>query len=90
MINIINKYLGNKLSGFKGLEVTGEIPFSDELINDFVQTLLSDTKNSSVSSSKNKPSQINLTLSDLLEHVKSVKVQSQTGKIKVKFKVMVE
>lgn len=89
MMNIINKHLGNKLSGFKGLEVSGEIPFSDELINDFVQTLLFDTKISS-NSPKDKPSQVNLNLSDLLEHVKSVKIQSQTGKVKVKFKVMVE
>lgn len=90
MINIINKHLANKLSGFKGLEISGEIPISDELLNDFVQALISDLKKPSSSSSKGNSSQANLNISDLIGHVKSLKIQSLSGKVNVEFKVMVK
>ena len=83
MQSLINRYIDNGFSDFKGLKVEGSVPITQEVINEFIsETLSSMSKPSSKSSSR-------LDTSSLLKLVKKAEIKAEQGKITLMFEVAV-
>ena len=90
MQELINRYLANNLTDFKGMHVAGVIPIKQEVINELITTFLRDGIHAATQAqSTPSPARPNINANSLLKLVKKVEVRADAGTLFVSFEIQV-
>lgn len=94
MANPLEKYLENDLADFAGLRVSGTLPVKQEVLNDLLQSVLTDlaTPKSAAVTDTPKPasSAPNVDPSKLVKFVKKAQVRAEDGRLVLDFDLAVD
>lgn len=83
--NPFEKYLANNLADFAGLRVSGTIPVKQEILNDLLQTVLTDMANpkpaTSAAATTPAPPSSSIDPRSLVKFVKKAEIQAEAGRL---------
>ena len=95
MASPIDKYLQNDLADFAGLRVTGTVPVKQEILNDLLQTVLSDMQkpvdpDAPATETVKAASGAGFDPKGLIKHVKKAAIRAEDGRLVLDFDIAVE